>query len=103
MGERAIILLPKIQVILETMGENIKLARLRRKYTAQLVADRAGITRTTLWQIEKGSGGVSIAAYAQVLVALNLENDLKKIASDDEMGRRIQDTNLVIKKRAPKR
>jgi hypothetical protein len=38
-----------------------------------------------------------------VLVALSLENDLTQIASDDEMGRRIQDTNLVVKKRGPKR
>jgi transcriptional regulator with XRE-family HTH domain len=103
MGGRTVVLLPKIQALLETMGENIRLARLRRKFTTQQVAERAGITRTTLWQIEKGAGSVSIAAYAQVLVALSLENDLTQIASDDEMGRRIQDTNLVVKKRGPKR
>jgi transcriptional regulator with XRE-family HTH domain len=103
MGERAVVLLPKIQALLEAIGENIRLARLRRKLTAQQVAERAGITRTTLWQVEKGAGGVSMATYAQVLLVLGLENDLTQIASDDEMGRRIQDTKLMVRKRAPKR
>lgn len=103
MGERTVVLLPKIQALLETIGENIRLARLRRKLTTQQVAERAGITRTTLWQVEKGAGGVSMATYAQVLLVLGLENDLIQIASDDEMGRRIQDAKLIVRKRAPKR
>lgn len=103
MRERTVVLLPKIQVLLETIGENIRLARLRRKFTTQQVAERSGITRTTLWQVEKGAGGVSMATYAQVLLVLGLEGDLKQIASDDEMGRRIQDAGLIVKKRAPKR
>ena len=37
------------------MGDNIKLARLRRELTAEQVAERAGISRSTLWQIEKGN------------------------------------------------
>ena len=103
MGEKTVALLPRIQAILEGVGENIRLARLRRKLTAQQVAERASITRTTLWQVEKGAGGVSMAAYAQVLLVFGLEGDLARIASDDDMGHRIQDTNLIIKKRAPKK
>ena len=103
MPVRTIILLPKLQKILVTLGENLKLARLRRKLTVLQVAERAGITRTTLWQIERGASHVSLAAYAQVLFVLGLEQDLLKLAADDEMGRRIQDTNLIVKKRAPKR
>ncbi|RYZ28544.1 MAG: XRE family transcriptional regulator [Chitinophagaceae bacterium] len=103
MGERIAVLLPRIQAILESVGENIRLARLRRKLTMQQISERAGINRTTLWHVEKGTGGVSLAAYAQVLLVLGLEKDLLQIASDDEMGRRIQDTNLIVKKRAPKR
>lgn len=45
---------PKHLIILEQMGENIKLARKRRKLTAVQVAERADIVRTTLYQIEKG-------------------------------------------------
>jgi transcriptional regulator with XRE-family HTH domain len=103
MGQRTVILLPKIEALLQGVGENIRLARLRRKLTAAQVAERAGITRTTLWQVEKGAGSVSMATYAQLLFVLGLEDDLKKLAGDDKMGQRIQDTNLIVKKRAPKK
>lgn len=98
MGEKKLILLPKISRMLVLVGENIKLAPLRRKLSSALVAERAGITRTTLWQIEKGSGGVFIAAYAGVLLALNLEKDILKLAADDSLGRNIQDTDLLKKR-----
>jgi len=103
MKERTIIVLPRLQAVLEKVGENLKLARLRRRLTAVQVAERAGITRTTLWNLEKGAAHVSIAAYGQVLFVLGLEKDLLKLAEDDEVGRKIQDTGLIIKKRAPKR
>lgn len=103
MGAVKITLLPKAEAALMAMGENIRLARLRRKFSAVQVSERAGITRTTLWQIEKGAGSVSIAAYAQVLLVLGLEADLKAVALDDALGRRLQDTSLLTKKRAPRR
>jgi transcriptional regulator with XRE-family HTH domain len=103
MKERRTVLLPRLQKILDTMGENIKLARLRRKLTVMQVAERAGITRTTLWNIEKGAAHVSLAAYAQVLLILGLEKDLLQLAADDEMGKRIQDSGLITKQRGPKR
>ena len=103
MPQRSIVLLPRLQQILENFGENLKLARLRRKLTVIQVAERAGITRTTLWQIERGSANVSMAAYAQVLMVLGLEKDLLKLSADDEMGKRIQDLGLIVKQRGPKR
>lgn len=103
MNERTIIILPRLQKILIHVGEQIKLARLRRKLTAEQVAERAGINRTTLWNIEKGSSNVAIAAYAQVLFVLGLEKDLLKLADDDEMGRKIQDSEIIIKHRGPKK
>lgn len=103
MNTRGTTLLPKLQTILEQMGENIKLARLRRKFSTQQVAERAGINRTTLWNIEKGSSQVSIGSYCQVLFVLGMAEDLLKIATDDELGRRLQDAELVVRKRAPKK
>lgn len=103
MKERTIIILPRLQKILIHVGEQIKLARLRRKLTAEQVAERAGINRTTLWNIEKGSSNVAMAAYAQVLFVLGLEKDLLKLADDDEMGRKIQDSEIIIKQRGPKK
>ena len=96
-------LLPRLTHLLEELGENIKLARLRRKLTASQLAERAGITRTTLWSIEKGSPNVAMGAYAQVLFSLGLEKDFLKIATDDELGRKLQDVNLVTGQRGPKK
>jgi transcriptional regulator with XRE-family HTH domain len=103
MKQRGVALLPKQQAMLEQLGENLKLARLRRRLSAEQVAERAGINRTTLWHMEKGSPQVAIGIYCQVLFVLGLAEDLVKIASDDELGRRLQDAELVVKKRAPKR
>lgn len=103
MGREKPILLPKHKRVLEELGENIKLARLRRKLSSEQVSMRAGISRPTLTAIEKGSESVSIGLYLQVLVVLGLSNDFLLVAKDDELGRKIQDANLVVKKRAPKR
>ncbi len=89
--------------ILLVFGENIKLARLRRKLSTKQIAERAGISRTTLYEIERGKPNVSIGNYAKVLSVLGLANDLLNVAKDDELGRKLQDANLVVKERAPKR
>ena len=96
-------ILPKLERILTNTGENIKLARLRRKLSAEQVAERANITRVTLSNIEKGSGSVAIGSYAQVLFVLGLETDLLKLAGEDPLGRKLQDADLVVKERAPKK
>jgi len=97
------VLLPSVQKVLLGLGENIKLARLRRKLSTGQVAERANISRKTLWAVETGSAGVAIGTYAQVLFVLGLEKDLIKVAEDDTLGRKIQDASLVIKERAPKK
>ncbi len=101
--KKKITLIPKQKKILEEVGENIRLARLRRKLSAEQVSDRANISRRTLWAIENGTASVSMGAYLQVLFVLGLENDLIKIARDDEPGRKLQDLELIVRKRAPKR
>lgn len=103
MKPKKVTLLPKVERILVEFGENIKLARLRRKLSTEQVAERAGIARTTLWAIEKGSPHVALGYYAQVLFVLGLEKNLTKVASDDELGRRLQDAQLLVKDRAPKK
>lgn len=96
------ILLPKAQKTASILGENIKLARLRRKFSTLQVAERANISRPTLVSIEKGNPNVSLGAYIKVLFVLGLEKDLLNIAKDDELGRRLQDAKLTIRERAPK-
>lgn len=89
------ILFPKHQKILEQLGENIKLARKRRKLTATQVAERASIARNTLYLLEKGKPSVSMGALFNVLRVLGLHEDFLKLAADDELGRKLQDLNLL--------
>jgi transcriptional regulator with XRE-family HTH domain len=85
------------------VGEKLKAARLRRRYSAEMVAQRAGIARDTLSRMEKGDPGVSFGNYARVLQALRLEQDLNLLAADDELGRKLQDAELGVRARAPRR
>lgn len=96
--------MPDTQRILTQMGSNIKMARLRRGISMETICLRAGISRATLWKIENGSPSVSLGAYAASLHALyGMDKELLKVASDDELGRLIQDRNLVVGKRARKK
>ena len=88
--------------ILSGMGERIKLARLRRYYSLNQMAQWTGMSRHTLYKIEKGDSSVNIAAIAMVLKVLNLHEDLNAIAKDDVLGRKHFDANLKQRKRAPK-
>jgi transcriptional regulator with XRE-family HTH domain len=89
------ILFPKNEEILAQFGENIKLARKRRKITTAQVSERANINRSTLYQIEKGNPSVSMGAYFNVLRVMNLQNDFLKLAADDVFGRKLQDLELL--------
>ena len=95
MNSKKTILLPKYQKMFEQIGENIKLARKRRKLTTQQVAERAGIHRATLYRIEKGDPAVSIGLYFNVFRVFNLQDDFLKLGNDDEFGRKLQDLDLL--------
>ena len=95
MSTRKQIIFPKYQKVMEQLGENIRLARKRRRLTTIQVAERAGIDRTTLYHIEKGNSSVSMAAYFKTLRVLGLQNDFLKLAADDEYGRKLQDLSLI--------
>ena len=88
-------LFPKHLKILQELGENIKLARKRRRLTTIQVSERAGIDRTTLYLIEKGTPSVSMGAYFNVLRVLGLQDDFLKLAADDDYGRKLQDLDLM--------
>ncbi len=89
------LLFPGHLAILQAVGENIKLARKRRRLTTTQVAERASIDRSTLYQVEKGSPSVSIGAYFNVLRVLGLHNDFLKLAGEDKQGRDMQDLELL--------
>ena len=97
------ILFTKSSRILAEFGENLRLARLRRNFSAAQVAERANISRPTLTALENGAPGVSIGHIVQVLGVLGLEKDLLEVGKDDVLGRKLMDLGLEVNKRAPKR
>ena len=88
---------------LSKLGDNIKMARLRRNLSLRAVAQRSGISVNTVVAIENGESGVGIGAIVNVLHCLSLAEDISKVALDDALGRKLQDLELEPRKRAPKK
>ena len=95
--------LPRLTRLLESVGSNLKLARLRRKYSAEMVAQRAGISRKTVYRVELGDPAVALGIYARVMQVLRLEQDLATLAADDLLGRKLQDAALPKQRRSPRK
>lgn len=93
--KRKATLFPKQVKVLERLGENIRLAAKRRKLTQTQIAERTGLSKPTLRKIERGDGSVSIGHYMLVLSVLGLADDVGLVAADDELGRKLQDIELL--------
>ena len=97
-------ILPKHGRLLVELGENLRLARLRRRLSAEQVAERAGISRSTLHLMEAGSAGTALGKLLQVLVVLGLDADITRLAADDVFGRKLEDARLSeTRQRAPRK
>lgn len=99
MGRGKVILYPQVQKKLEDLGLRIKLARLRRKLTIEMVAERAKISRFSVREVEKGSPSVAIGIYVNVLMAIGMVKELDNFLADDPLGRMLQDDELLKYKR----
>lgn len=99
MGRGKVILYPQVQKKLEDLGHRIKLARLRRKLTIEMVAERAKISRFSVREVEKGSPSVAIGIYVNVLMAIGMVKELDNFLADDTLGRMLQDDELLKYKR----
>ncbi len=97
--KRGAVVFPKNRKILHNLGENITLAMKRRKISQDMMSKRTGISKPTLRKIANGDPSVSIGHYINVLAVLGLQSDFDKIALDDELGRKIQDIELLNRKR----
>ena len=93
----------KLEEKMKIVGEQIKLARLRRNLSVAQVAERATCSPLTVARIEKGTPTVAIGIYLRVRYALQLEDDILLIAQQDALGRQLQDLALTNRKRASKK
>jgi transcriptional regulator with XRE-family HTH domain len=89
---------PSEKKILADLGERLRLARLRRGISAEILAHRSSISRMTLHRAEKGSPAVSMGTYLRILAALHLTDDINLLAKDDKLGRKLQDLELTKKR-----
>jgi transcriptional regulator with XRE-family HTH domain len=88
---------------LRKLGQDINDARRRRRITAQLMAQRAGLSRSTIGKIEKGDPTTSMGSYGAVLFVLGMEKRLSDLVDSihDLVGRRLEDENLPQRVRIP--
>lgn len=104
MGRKSVVLLPEIQETLQQMGEQIRAARLRRRLSIRVVAARAGVSQSTVCNVEKGDPAVAIGIYAAVLHSLNdRSKDLLLVAKDAEFKAKLDEIGIITPKRAPRR
>lgn len=103
MTKRTFVLYPSSAKEMADLGERLKDARLRRRFSMETVCARADISRPTLYKVEHGDPSVAIGIYVQVLRVLGLVADLSLIAKEDVLGRRLQDESLPQRKRAPRK
>lgn len=89
------IVFPNQQKLLEAFGDNLKLARRRRRLTMEAVAERAAIDRSTLRKIENSDPSVGMGAYINVLRVFGLQNDVLLLAANDELGRKLEELRLL--------
>jgi len=93
----------KLEQKMQTVGEQIKLARLRRNLSIAQIAERAMASEVTVSRVEKGIPTVSVGIYLRVLYALQLDDDILCLAKDDTMGKALQDMGLKTRKRSAKK
>lgn len=103
MTRRTITIYPSSAKEMEALGQRLKDARLRRRFSMETVCSRADISRPTLYKVENGDPSVAMGIYVQVLRVLGLGEDLSLIAKEDILGRRLQDESLPQRKRAPRK
>ena len=93
----------KLEQKMQIVGEQIRLARLRRNLSIAQIAERATCSELTVMRVEKGTPTVAIGIYLRILYALQLDDDILLLAKDDALGRSLQDMGLKHRERASKK
>lgn len=94
-----------VEASLKALGENLKIARLRRRLPQTQVSERAGISLNTLAKIEAGDPGVAIGNFAAVMQAIGLGTPLSDIASPsaDTSGLKLESERLPKRVRSTRK
>ena len=81
---------------LHKLGQDIRDARLRRRIPTEILAQRASISRMTLYKVERGDATVSMGNYASVLFALGMIDRVSNLAdaTEDMLGRQLEEERL---------
>jgi DNA-binding XRE family transcriptional regulator len=95
---------PKIRRALQALGSNIQLARKKRGLTVAMMAERAGVAKSTYLKVEKGDPSVSMGIYVMTLFTLGFAESLASVAdpSRDDQGL-VLDMERVPKRIRPKK
>lgn len=87
-----------VEDVLIRLGQNIRTARLRRKLRLEDVAQRIGISRYVMSDIEKGKPTTAVSSYMGALWVFGLLDDMKLVADPDSD----EEGKVLEKSRAPK-
>ena len=89
---------PSVERQLHVFGQRLREARLRRDISSVLFCERVNVSRDTLHRLEKGDPSIAIGTYLCALRVLGLDKDFDAIAQNDELGRRLQDAKLPVRR-----
>lgn len=88
-----------VERALKKFGADIRIARLKRGFTVEMMAERIGIHRLTYSKMEKGNPMVGLGAYAAALYSLGFGTPLSEL-----IDQRNDDTGLLLDlEKLPKR
>jgi len=88
---------------LKTLGNEIRLARKRRRWTIADLASKMGVSAPTVIAIEKGHSTVSMGVVFSALWILGLEKELSVLSQpEDRVGKELTDSRLPQKIRHPR-
>jgi transcriptional regulator with XRE-family HTH domain len=93
---------PRAQRQIEALGQRLRTARMRRSMTQAVMAERVGVSIPTIAKLENGEPSTSLATLLRALSVLGLAGDIDLIATQDTLGRELQD-NALRRSNAPRR
>jgi transcriptional regulator with XRE-family HTH domain len=94
---------PRVTEALARFGTDLKNLRTRRRIPMARAADRASISRSTLYKVERGDPGVGLAVYAMVLLGYGMLERLEGLvdARWDRAGLALEESRLPRRIRKP--